>query len=81
MAQTEDRAFRYARRTDWRAILAAGPVVARGVRAPMLRGADPTVHLDRVHVATLDHNVTAQAAGRAGRAIAGQVPVALSLAR
>lgn len=53
LAQTEDRAFRYARRTDLSAVLAAGAVVPRGVRAPTLRSADPTTHLDRVHTATL----------------------------
>lgn len=53
LAQTEDRAFRYARRIELASVLAAGSVVPRGVRAPTLREADPTEHLDRVHAATL----------------------------
>ncbi|UQX13211.1 hypothetical protein M5I08_18660 [Candidatus Mycobacterium methanotrophicum] len=53
LAQTEDRAFRYARRIDLASVLAAGSVVPRGVRAPTLREADPARHLERVHAATL----------------------------
>ncbi|KZS68141.1 hypothetical protein A4G26_26855 [Mycobacterium kansasii] len=53
LAQTEDRAFRYARRVELASVLAAGSVVPRGVRAPTLREPDPTAHLDRVHAATL----------------------------
>ena len=53
LAQTEDRAFRYARRYELASVLAAGSVVPRGVRAPTLREADAITHLDRVHVATL----------------------------
>lgn len=53
LAQTENRAFRYARRIKLASVLAAGSVVPRGVRAPRLREADPTAHLDRVHAATL----------------------------
>ncbi|SON62382.1 hypothetical protein MSIMFI_03907 [Mycobacterium simulans] len=53
LAQTDDRAFRYARRVELGNVLAAGSVVPRGVRAPRLREADPTAHLDRVHAATL----------------------------
>jgi hypothetical protein len=53
LAQTDDRAFRYARRVELSRVRAAGSVVPRGVRAPRLREADPTAHLDRVHSATL----------------------------
>jgi hypothetical protein len=53
LAQTEDRAFRFARRIELSSVLARGPVVPRGVRAVALREADPTAHLDRVHAATL----------------------------
>jgi hypothetical protein len=53
LAQTEDRAFRYARRTELAAVIAAGALVPRGVRAPTLRSADSSTHLDRVHGATL----------------------------
>jgi hypothetical protein len=53
LAQTEDRAFRYARRIELAGVLAAGSLVPRGVRASTLRGPDPTAHLDRVHAATL----------------------------
>jgi len=47
------RALRYGCRVDLANVLAAGSVVPRGVRAPRLREADPTAHLDRVHAATL----------------------------
>lgn len=53
LAQTEDRAYRYARRTELTGVIAAGSVVPRGVRAPTLRRADTATHLDRVHEATL----------------------------
>jgi hypothetical protein len=53
LAQTDDRAFRYARRTELAAVLAAGSLVPRGVRAPTLRNADSATHLERVHGATL----------------------------
>ncbi|OPX07973.1 hypothetical protein [Mycobacterium sp. AT1] len=53
LAQTDDRAFRYARRTDLAGVIAAGSLVPRGVRAPRLRNADSTTHLERVHGATL----------------------------
>lgn len=53
LAQTDDRAFRYARRTDLAGVIAAGSLVPRGVRAPRLRNADSATHLDRVHGATL----------------------------
>jgi hypothetical protein len=53
LAQTEDRGFRYARRSELASVLAAGSVVPRGVRAPRLRGEDAAMHLDHVHTATL----------------------------
>lgn len=53
LAQTDDRAFRYARRTELTGVVAAGSLVPRGVRAPTLRSADSATHLDRVHAATL----------------------------
>ncbi|MHA7650471.1 hypothetical protein ACX9NE_13705 [Mycobacterium sp. ML4] len=53
LAQTEDRAFRYARRTQLSSVLAGAAVVPRGVRAVRLRGHDEAEHVDRVHRATL----------------------------
>jgi hypothetical protein len=53
LAQTEDRAFRYARRIELSSVLAGAAVVPRGVRAVRLRGHDEAEHLDRVHRATL----------------------------
>jgi hypothetical protein len=53
LAQTDDRAFRYARRTELAGVIAAGSLVPRGVRAPTLRSADSATYLDRVHGATL----------------------------
>ena len=53
LAQTDDRAFRYARRVERAGVLAGGPLVPRGARAAMLRPADQASHLDRVHAATL----------------------------
>lgn len=53
LAQTEDRAFRYARRTQLATILAGAAVVPRGVRAVRLRGHDEAEHVERVHRATL----------------------------
>jgi hypothetical protein len=53
LAQTDDRAYRYARRTELAGVIAAGSLVPRGVRAPTLRSTDSATHLDRVHGATL----------------------------
>ncbi len=53
LAQTEDRAYRYARRIDLAAVLVSGPLVPRGIKAPMLRAAEATGHVERVHAATL----------------------------
>ncbi|BBZ38608.1 hypothetical protein [Mycobacterium conspicuum] len=53
LAQTEDRAFRYARRTQLSTVLAGAAVVPRGVRAVRLRGHDEAEHVERVHRATL----------------------------
>lgn len=53
LAQTDDRAFRYARRTQLSSVLAGAAVVPRGVRAVRLRGHDEAEHVDRVHRATL----------------------------
>lgn len=53
LAQTEDRAFRYARRTELASVLAGAAVVPRGVRAVRLRGHDEAEHVERVHRATL----------------------------
>ncbi len=53
LAQTERRAFRYARRIELADVLVSGSVVPRGVRAPRLREPDSKAHLDRVHAATL----------------------------
>lgn len=48
----EARAFRYGRAAQLTAIVAGGPVVARGVRAPRL-GTRHEDHVDRVRAATL----------------------------
>jgi hypothetical protein len=53
LAQTEDRAFCYARRTQLSSVLAGAAIVPRGVRAVRLRGRDEAEHVDRVHRATL----------------------------
>lgn len=53
LAQTENRAFRYARRMASSKMRAGGPVVPRGVRAVRLGGADTATHVDAVHRATL----------------------------
>ncbi len=53
LAQTEDRAFRYARRIGLSKVRAGGPVVPRGVRAVRLGSGDSARHVDRVHRATL----------------------------
>ncbi|WP_167103382.1 hypothetical protein [Mycobacterium sp. DL592] len=53
LAQTDDRAFRYARRVERSGVLTGGPLVPRGARATVLRSADQASHLDRVHAATL----------------------------
>lgn len=53
LAQTEDRAFRYARRIQLSSVLAGAAVVPRGVRAVRLRGHDEAEHIERVHRATL----------------------------
>jgi hypothetical protein len=53
LAQTEDRAFRYARRTQLSGVLVGAAVVARGVRAVQQRGHDEAEHVERVHRATL----------------------------
>ena len=53
LAQTENRAFRYARRIGLSTVRAGGPVVPRGVRALRLGGGDTAEHVDRVHRATL----------------------------
>jgi hypothetical protein len=53
LARTEDRAYRYARRIDLAAVLVSGPLVPRGVKAHMLRAAEATGHVERVHAATL----------------------------
>ncbi len=53
LEQTDDRAFRYARRIELSSVLAGAAVVPRGVRAVRLRGHDESEHLDRVHRATL----------------------------
>jgi hypothetical protein len=50
---TEDRAYRYARRTELVPVLAGAPVVPRGVRAIRLGDADPTSPIDRIHAASL----------------------------
>lgn len=50
---TETRAYRYARRRDLTAVLAATAVVPRGIRAVPLGGIDPSTYLDRIHAATL----------------------------
>jgi len=53
LAQSEDRAFRYARRTQLSSVLAGAAVVPMGVRAVRLRGHDEAEHIGRVHQATL----------------------------
>lgn len=53
LAQTDLRAFRYARRIDRAGVLAGGPFVPRGTRAVRLSSADRGSHVERVHAATL----------------------------
>lgn len=53
LAQTEARAFRYARRIDRAGVLAGGPLVPRGVRAVTLSSVDHGRHVERVHAITL----------------------------
>nr|WP_260751656.1 hypothetical protein [Mycobacterium sp. SMC-8] len=53
LAQTEGRAYRYARGLALAATLARGPVVPRGVRAVKLGGSRAADHLESVHRATL----------------------------
>lgn len=53
LAQTEARAFRYARRIDRAGVLAGGPLVPRGVRAVTLSPVDRGRHVERVHAITL----------------------------
>ncbi len=53
LAQTERRAYRYARGLALAAMLARGPVVPRGVRAVKLGGGGAADYLDTVHRATL----------------------------
>lgn len=50
---TEDRAYRYARRTELVPVLAGAPVVPRGVRAIRLGNAAPASPIDRIHAASL----------------------------
>lgn len=53
LAQSEDRAYRYASRIGLAAVLVSGPLVPRGIKAPMLRAAEATGDVERVHAATL----------------------------
>lgn len=53
LAQTEARAFGYARRIDRAGVLAGGPLVPRGVRAVTLSSVDRGRHVERVHAITL----------------------------
>lgn len=53
LAQTEGRAFRYARRARLSGVLAGAAVVPQGVRAVRLRERDEARHVDRVHRATM----------------------------
>lgn len=53
LAQTENRAFRYARRMASSKMRAGGPVVPQGVRAVRVGGDAAVKHLDEVHRATL----------------------------
>lgn len=53
LARTDDRAYRYARRIDLAGVLVSGPLAPRGAKAPILRAAEATGHVERVHAATL----------------------------
>lgn len=53
LAQTDLRAFRYARRIERAGVLAGGPFVPRGARAVMLSSATRDSHVERVHAVTL----------------------------
>lgn len=53
LAQTEDRAFRYARSMAASTMRAGGPVVPRGVRAVRVGPGVAAKHIDDVHRATL----------------------------
>lgn len=53
LAQTDARAFRYARRIDRAGVLAGGPLVPRGARAVTLSSAARGSHVERVHAITL----------------------------
>lgn len=53
LAQTDARAFRYARRIDRAGVLAGGAFVPRGTRAVTLSPADRDTHIGRVHAVTL----------------------------
>ncbi|ABM10884.1 hypothetical protein H7I42_08270 [Mycolicibacterium vanbaalenii PYR-1] len=53
LAQTDVRAFRYARRIDRAGVLAGGPFVPRGARAVGLSPAGRDSHVERVHTITL----------------------------
>jgi len=50
---TENRAYRYGRRSELATVLAAAAVVPRGVRAVRLGRIEAATHLDRIHTATL----------------------------
>ena len=58
LEQSEDRAYRYARSTDLRPILARGPVVPRGTRAVRFGTTRPATCLDRVQAARLTTSET-----------------------
>lgn len=53
LAQTDVRAFRYARRVDRAGVLAGGAFVPRGTRAVRLSSADRATHVERIHAVTL----------------------------
>ncbi len=53
LAQTDVRAFRYARRIDRAGVLAGGPFVPRGARAVTLSSATRDSYVERVHAVTL----------------------------
>lgn len=53
LAQTENRAYRYARRIELASVLAGAPLVPRGVRAVRFVTSDPATHIERAHRATL----------------------------
>ncbi|GAA4989078.1 hypothetical protein GCM10025792_41560 [Pseudonocardia tropica] len=50
---TEHRSYRYARRAELATVLAAAPVVPRGVRAVRLARTGASTYLDRIYAATL----------------------------